>query len=240
MELSFKSLAAGRTAGIQEVQQNVLGISKEESDELMDGVNVDPIPDDTTIKVKRKNIKLKYVPTEVPENEDSEAETLDEQIENKAKSVKKKHLKLPKIDPDSEVAEDGPPVDDETIKQPSKAGSASEPEPKKKNLKELGTNIKTKINKVKSDLKNHDSHLDKILKKMRANAAKKNKQTEQVVPEEEVADADEGEVKPKKSKGKNIKKIEKIGIKNKLIKEQEDEIAKLDAEMKKLESGPQN
>ena len=81
MEISFKSLAAGRTAGIKEVQQNVLGISKEESDELMDGVSIDQtaVPDDTTVKVKRKNIKLKYVPTEVPENEESgEAESTDE------------------------------------------------------------------------------------------------------------------------------------------------------------------
>ena len=51
----------------------------------MDGVISEPVSDDTTIKVKRKNIKLKYVPTEVPENEDSESEITDEQIEKKPK-----------------------------------------------------------------------------------------------------------------------------------------------------------
>ena len=44
----------------------------------MDGVISDSVPDDTAIKVKRKNIKLKYVPTEVPENEDSDSEIADE------------------------------------------------------------------------------------------------------------------------------------------------------------------
>ena len=81
MELSFKSLNAGRTAGIKQVQQDVLGISKEESDELMDGVLNEAVPpeDNTSVKVKRKTIKLKPVPTEIPENETEEnaAETVE-------------------------------------------------------------------------------------------------------------------------------------------------------------------
>lgn len=79
MELSFKSLAAGRTAGIKEVQQEVLGISKEESDALMDGLlgEATEAPEDSTsVKVKKvkkkaktKTIKLKPVATDIPETE---------------------------------------------------------------------------------------------------------------------------------------------------------------------------
>ena len=65
-------------------------------------------------------------------------------------------------------------------------------------MKDLGSEIKTKIGKVKSDLKNHDSHLDKILKKMRANAAKK----KGGVADDLTNDADGGAEKLRKTKDK--------------------------------------
>lgn len=44
MEKSFKSLSEGRAAGIKEVQKDVLGVTDEESDKLMDRI----ITDDTS------------------------------------------------------------------------------------------------------------------------------------------------------------------------------------------------
>ena len=112
----------------------------------MDGVLNEAVPpeDNTSVKVKRKTIKLKPVPTEIPENETEEnaAETVEKQ-------PKKKNLKLKKVDPDAE--EVGPPNDDEVIKAPSK------------NLKKLGHKIKSDILNVKSNLKNHKA-VKKILR----------------------------------------------------------------------------
>jgi hypothetical protein len=38
MEKSFKTLSEGRAAGIKEVQKEVLGVTDQESDSLMDGL----------------------------------------------------------------------------------------------------------------------------------------------------------------------------------------------------------
>tara|TARA_B110000285_G_scaffold165792_1_gene185218 strand:- start:150 stop:341 length:192 start_codon:yes stop_codon:yes gene_type:complete len=43
MEKSFKILSEGRVAGIREVQKDVLGVTDEESDSLMDGIVTDGI-----------------------------------------------------------------------------------------------------------------------------------------------------------------------------------------------------
>ncbi len=43
MEKSFKILSEGRVAGIREVQKDVLGVTDEESDSLMDGIVTDDI-----------------------------------------------------------------------------------------------------------------------------------------------------------------------------------------------------
>jgi len=43
MEKSFKLLSAGRAAGIKEVQKDVLGVTDEESDSLMDNLITDAV-----------------------------------------------------------------------------------------------------------------------------------------------------------------------------------------------------
>lgn len=48
MEKSFKILSEGRAAGIKEVQKDVLGVTDDESDKLMDGIVTNETPEEPT------------------------------------------------------------------------------------------------------------------------------------------------------------------------------------------------
>ena len=125
MEKSFKSLSEGRAAGIKQVQQEVLGVSAEESDALMEGLlgesvstttetEDDPAVSTETIeppeKGKKKKQKAKEKPVEplepndeATEGEEKDAEpqeaTLDPIKPKKSKKVKKSIIPLSKVLP---------------------------------------------------------------------------------------------------------------------------------------------